>query len=57
MRAEKNALKDEHAHVGEMYVFAKHVCFDLKVFAFHKQLVIESKDIQSLLKSDATHNK
>ena len=31
VRAERNAVKDEHAHVGEMYVFEKHVCFDLKV--------------------------
>ena len=40
-RAEKNAIKDEHAHVGEVYIFGKYICFDLKVFAFHKQLVIE----------------
>ena len=52
VRAEKNAIKEEHAHVGEMYIFDKHVCFDLKVFAFHKQLEIESREIQSLLKSD-----
>jgi len=52
VRAEKNAIKDEHAHVGEMYVFEKHVCFDLKVFAFHKQLVVQSSDIQALIKPD-----
>ena len=52
VRAEKNAIKDEHAHVGEVYVFGKFICFDLKVFAFHKQLVIESKDIQALLRAD-----
>lgn len=51
VRAEKNAIKDEHAHVGEVYIFAKYICFDLKVFAFHKQLLIESKEIQSLLKT------
>ena len=54
VRAEKNAVKDEHAHVGEVYIFGKFICFDLKVFAFHKQLVIESKDIQSLLKSSSS---
>ena len=48
VRAEKNATGDEYAHVGEV-AFSQHVCFDLKVFAFHKQLVIESKDIQGLL--------
>ena len=53
VRAEKNAIKDEHAHVGEIYVFSQHVCFDLKVFAFHKQLVIESREIQALLKTGA----
>ena len=38
--------------MGEMYIFEKHVCFDLKVFAFHKQLVVESHTIQALLKTD-----
>lgn len=39
VRSEKNAIKEEHAHVGEVYIFTKHLCFDLKVFAFHKQMV------------------
>ena len=39
VRSEKNAIKEEHAHVGEVYIFSKHLCFDLKVFAFHKQMV------------------
>ena len=39
VRAEKNAIREEHAHVGEVYIFSKHLCFDLKVFAFHKQMV------------------
>ena len=88
VRAERNAIKEEHAHVGEMYttqedlhppppcpypctalttshpcvcararaicryVFEKHVCFDLKVFAFHKQLAVESREIEALLKAD-----
>jgi len=56
VRAEKNAIKEEHAHVGEAYIFSKHICFDLKVFAFHKQQVVECKDIISLLKVDKHAN-
>jgi len=55
VRSEKNAIKEEHAHVGEVYIFTKHLCFDLKVFAFHKQMVIESKDIVALLKSNTSN--
>ena len=37
MRKEANALKDANVSFGDLYVFEKHLCFDWKVFGFHKQ--------------------
>jgi hypothetical protein len=37
MRKENNALKDTTVQFGDLYVFEAHLCFDWKVFGFHKQ--------------------
>ena len=37
MRKEANALKDATVQFGDLYVFENHLCFDWKVFGFHKQ--------------------
>ena len=39
MRKEANALKDANVQFGDLYVFEHHLCFDWKVFGFHKQQV------------------
>jgi len=39
MRKENNALKDTTVQFGDLYVFEHHLCFDWKVFGFHKQQV------------------
>ena len=41
MRKENNALKDTTVQFGDLYVFEAHLCFDWKVFGFHKQQVRE----------------
>ena len=41
MRKENNALKDTTVQFGDLYVFEAHLCFDWKVFGFHKQQVLE----------------
>ena len=51
MRRELNAVKEGNAHFGELYIFEKHLCFDLKVFAFHKQWVLDVGEIVAFLKS------
>jgi beta-adrenergic-receptor kinase len=51
VRRELNAVKEGNAHFGELYIFEKHLCFDLKVFAFHKQWVLDVTEIVAFLKS------
>ena len=51
VRRELNAVKEGNAHFGELYLFEKHLCFDLKVFAFHKQWVLDVTDTVAFLKS------
>ena len=51
VRRELNAVKEGNAHFGELYLFEKHLCFDLKVFAFHKQWVLDVADTVAFLKS------
>ena len=42
-----------NAHFGELYLFESHLCFDLKVFAFHKQWVLEMKEVVAFLRSES----
>ena len=56
MRKEANALKDANVSFGDMYVFEKHLCFDWKVFGFHKQQVVPLTDVVALLKSTEVAN-
>jgi beta-adrenergic-receptor kinase len=51
VRRELNAVKEGNAHFGELYIFERHLCFDLKVFAFHKQWVLDVTEIVAFLKS------
>jgi len=51
VRREMNAIKEANAHFGELYLFESHLCFDLKMFAFHKQMVLDAAEIVSFLKS------
>jgi len=39
MRKETNAVKDANVQFGDLYLFDSHLCFDWKVFGFHKQQV------------------
>eukprot|EP00962_Isochrysis_galbana_P052519 scaffold23956_cov67-Isochrysis_galbana.AAC.1 len=39
MRKETNAVKDSNVQFGDLYLFDSHLCFDWKVFGFHKQQV------------------
>ena len=41
---------------GDLYVFEKHLCFDWKVFGFHKQQVVELENVLALLKSNEVPN-
>jgi len=56
MRKENNALKDTTVQFGDLYVFEAHLCFDWKVFGFHKQQVLELTDVVALLKSTELPN-
>ena len=51
VRRELNAVKEGNAHFGELYIFEKHLCFNLKIFAFHKQWVIDVNETVAFLKS------
>ena len=50
MRREQNAFKDGNVSFGDLYLFEKHLCFDWKVFGFHKQQVVPLVDVVALLK-------
>jgi len=52
VRREINAAREQTAHFGELYVFDSSLCFDLKVFAFHKQFIIDFSDIVAFLNPD-----
>jgi len=52
VRREVNAVKEQHAHFGVLYIFDSTLCFDLKMFAFNKQMVIDNADIVSFLRSE-----
>ena len=41
---------------GDLYVFERHLCFDWKVFGFHKQQVVGLEDVLALLKSNEIAN-
>ena len=56
MRKEANALKDANVSFGDMYLFEKHLCFDWKVFGFHKQQTVDLTDVVALLKSTELAN-
>uniref|UniRef100_A0A7S0JJA9 cGMP-dependent protein kinase n=1 Tax=Calcidiscus leptoporus TaxID=127549 RepID=A0A7S0JJA9_9EUKA len=51
VRREQNAVKEANAHFGDMYIFESQLCFDLKMFAFHKQMVLDIVEIVAFLKS------
>jgi len=53
VRREVNAVKEANAHFGDLYIFESTLCFDLKMFAFHKQMVIDNADIVSFLRAEA----
>jgi len=52
VRREVNAVKEANAHFGDLYIFESTLCFDLKMFAFHKQMVIDNADIVSFLRAE-----
>jgi len=56
MRKEANALKDANVSFGDLYVFERHLCFDWKVFGFHKQQVVPLTEVVALLKSTEVAN-
>jgi len=56
VRREQHGVKDAAAHYGELFIFDNMLCFDLKMFAFHKQVVIEMDQVVSLLKSSEEEN-
>jgi len=56
MRKEANALKDANVSFGDLYVFEKTLCFDWKVFGFHKQQTVPLVEVVALLKSQEVAN-
>jgi len=56
MRKEANALKDANVQFGDLYVFEAHLCFDWKVFGFHKQQVLSLTEVMAILKSSEQPN-
>ena len=56
VRKEVNAVKEQNAHFGDLYIFEHELCFDLKMFAFHKQMKYPTADIAKFLKSDSEPN-
>lgn len=49
MRKEMNAVKDQNLAFGEMFIFEQHLCFDWKVFGFHRQLAVPFTDVLAVL--------
>ena len=49
-------VQDANVSFGDLYVFEKHLCFDWKVFGFHKQQVVPLTDVVALLKSHEVAN-
>mmetsp|Transcript_13813 Transcript_13813/g.42046 ORF Transcript_13813/g.42046 Transcript_13813/m.42046 type:complete len:1038 (+) Transcript_13813:202-3315(+) len=56
MRKETNAVKDSNVQFGDLYLFDSHLCFDWKVFGFHKQQVIPLTEVLALLRSADSPN-
>jgi len=50
VRRETNAIKEQHTHFGEVYIFDHALCFDLKMFAFQKKEVLPFAEIAGFLK-------
>ena len=48
--------QDANVSFGDLYVFERHLCFDWKVFGFHKQQVVGLEDVLALLKSNELAN-
>ena len=46
MRKEENALTDSNVQVGDLHLFDAHLCFDWKVFGFHKQQVLPLRHVR-----------
>jgi len=53
---EINAQKEDQPNVGELFIFESHIAFDLKMFAFHKQWVIDARDVVKLLKTSSNED-
>merc|ERR1711988_736216 len=51
MRKEDNGVKETHMQFGDLVAFQDHLCFNFRVFGFHKQQVINTVDVLSVLKS------
>ncbi len=49
MRKEENALTDSNVQVGDLHLFDAHLCFDWKVFGFHKQQVLPLRNVLAFL--------
>jgi len=49
MRKEMNAVKDQNVAFGEMFIFEQHLCFDWKVFGFHRQLAVPFADVLAII--------
>ena len=49
-------LQDANVSFGDLYLFERHLCFDWKVFGFHKQQVVPLTDVVALLKSAEVAN-
>lgn len=49
MRKEVNAVKDPNVAFGEMFIFEQHLCFDWKVFGFHRQLSVPFTEVLAVL--------
>jgi len=56
MRKETNAVKEANVQFGEMLLFDSFLCFDWKVFGFHKQQTIPFGEVLALLRSSETAN-
>merc|ERR1719262_894899 len=56
MRKESNALKEANVQFGDLFVFDNHLCFDWKVFGFHRQQTLDLLEVLALLRSAEVPN-
>lgn len=56
VKREQTGVKEANAHFGDMYIFEKHFCFDIKMFAFHRQMTVDVADVSSVLRSESEAN-